>query len=148
MILSSDIKNILVVEDSPIYQDLIEEAIAELNMPLQINLVTNGEEALWFLRQQRIYTNAPIPKLILLDLNIPKINGLELLEMIKNDPKLKAIPVIILTSSSLDTDINRSYQLHANCYITKPSEIENFFQTIHQIITYWFQFSRLPFISV
>jgi two-component system, chemotaxis family, response regulator Rcp1 len=145
MIISSDIKDILVVEDSPIYQDLIEEAITELQLPLRLNFVTNGEEALFFLRQQRNYQDAPSPQLILLDLNIPKISGLELLEIIKNDPKLKVIPVIILTSSSLESDINRSYQLYANCYITKPSEIEQFFSTIHEIINYWFEFARLPF---
>jgi CheY-like chemotaxis protein len=101
-------------------------------------------EALAFLRKQREYAGAPDPDIILLDLNLPKMDGRQVLEEIKTDEGLKHIPVVVLTTSQAEEDILRSYQLHANCYITKPVELDQFFAAINSIEDFWLKQAQLP----
>lgn len=135
---------ILIVEDRQSDIDLIEEAIQESKIPYGLYIVKNGEEALDFLYQKKQYHKVPRPDLILLDLNLPRINGNELLSIIKTDPKLRLIPVIVLSTSNSPSDITESYALHANCYLTKPSDLDRFFAVVQAIIQFWFTVAALP----
>lgn len=116
---------ILLVEDSPTDALLTQEALTASDIPSDLQLVTDGVEALASLRQERQYVHQTCPDLILLDLNLPRKNGLELLGELKSDEKLKSIPVIILTTSQAEEDIVKSYYYHANCYVIKPMDFEN-----------------------
>ncbi len=135
---------ILVVEDRPSDVELMREALDEYHKPLHLHVVRDGEEALEFLRQQGKYENAPRPDLILLDLNLPKLNGREVLAAIKADPKLKLLPVVVLTTSTTAQDILLSYELHANCCITKPADLDQFIEVIQVTLKFWLTFVALP----
>jgi len=135
---------ILLVEDNPGDVRLTLEASKENKMLNNISVVNDGVEALDFLRRKGIYANAPRPDLILLDLNLPKKDGREVLSEIKTDNKLKYIPVIILTTSQAEEDIFKAYGLNANCYITKPVDLEQFIKVVKSIEEYWFTIVRLP----
>jgi two-component system, chemotaxis family, response regulator Rcp1 len=135
---------ILLVEDSPSDADLTIETFQESKFLNRIYVAEDGVEALDFLYKRGQYKNAPRPDLILLDLNLPKKNGQEVLAEIKSDPQLQTIPVVVLTTSAAEQDILRSYQLRANCYITKPVDLEQFIEVVKLISNFWFAAVRLP----
>jgi CheY-like chemotaxis protein len=136
--------HILLVEDNAGDVLLIKEAFEEARIINEISTVGNGEAAIHFLEKTEPYQNADRPDLILLDINMPRKNGIEVLDHIKNSKELKQIPVIMLTTSSDDKDILTSYQSHANCYITKPVDVDDFMDTISKIETFWVQLVKLP----
>lgn len=135
---------ILLVEDNPGDVRLTIEALNEGRFANLINVAVDGFEALAFLRREGKYANARKPDLILLDLNLPKKNGREVLAEIKTDPHLKRIPVVVLTSSQAEIDIVTTYNLHANCYITKPVDFEQFINVVKSIEDFWFAVVKLP----
>ncbi len=135
---------ILLVEDSPGDARLTREAFKESRVLNNLHLVKDGVEAMGFLRRQGQYAAALRPDLVLLDLNLPKKNGMEVLAEIKEDPELKRIPVIVLTVSKAEEDILRSYNLHANAYITKPIELDKFFESVKGIEDFWLAIVKLP----
>jgi two-component system, chemotaxis family, response regulator Rcp1 len=135
---------ILLVEDNPGDVRLTIEALKEGKVANEINVAADGIEALAFLRREGKYENAPKPDLILLDLNLPKKNGREVLAEIKMNPHLKCIPVVILTSSQAEKDIAATYNLHANCYITKPVDFDQFIKVVKSIENFWFKVVKLP----
>ncbi|MDQ0877308.1 chemotaxis family two-component system response regulator Rcp1 [Paenibacillus sp. V4I3] len=135
---------ILLVEDNPGDIRLIVEVLKEGKINNNLSVVEDGEEALAYLRREGSYQEAIVPDIILLDLNLPKINGTEVLAEIKNDPLLKYIPVIILTTSEAEQDILRAYDLHANCYITKPVNLEQFLTVVRSIENFWLTLVKLP----
>ncbi len=135
---------ILLVEDNAIDVLLTREALHEGQIRNVLHVVEYGEEALAFLRNQGTFADAPRPDLILLDLHLPRMDGREVLAMIKADDGLKQIPVVLLTTSKRDDDIFESYRLHANCYITKPIDFENFTDIVGKIEHYWFKAVTLP----
>jgi chemotaxis family two-component system response regulator Rcp1 len=135
---------ILLVEDNPGDVRLTIEALKEGKVANEINVAADGVEALAFLRREGKYENAPKPDLILLDLNLPKKNGREVLAEIKKDAHLKCIPVVVLTSSQAEKDIVTTYNLHANCYITKPVDFDQFIKVVKSIENFWFKVVKLP----
>jgi CheY-like chemotaxis protein len=135
---------ILLVEDNPGDARLTREAFSQSKVRNILHHVKDGEEAIAFLRREGGYTTAPTPDLVLLDLNLPRRDGREVLQEIKGDPSLKQIPVVILTSSQAEEDILRSYRLHANCFITKPVNLEQLTKVVHGIEQFWFTLVRLP----
>ncbi len=135
---------ILLVEDNPGDARLTEEALREAKVRNTLNHVENGIEALAFLRREGKYADAPRPDLVFLDLNLPRMGGREVLREIKNDPDLKRIPVVILTSSGAEQDILSTYQLHANCYITKPVDMQGFLTVVKSVENFWFSVVKLP----
>jgi CheY-like chemotaxis protein len=135
---------ILLVEDNPGDVRLTKEALKEGKIRNTLYTVENGVEAMAFLHRAGEYTKVTRPDLILLDLNLPKKNGYEVLREIKADPSLKRIPVVILTSSAAEQDILKTYDLHANCYITKPVDLEQFLKVAHSIEEFWFSIVKLP----
>ena len=135
---------ILLVEDNPGDVRLTIEALKEGKVANKINVAVDGIEALAFLRREGKYENAPKPDLILLDLNLPKKNGREVLAEIKMNSHLKCIPVVILTSSQAEKDIVTTYNLHANCYITKPVDFDQFIDVVKSIENFWFTVVKLP----
>ena len=136
--------DILLVEDNPADIDLTMEAFEECKFAHNLHVVSDGERALSFLRKERNFNDKPRPDLILLDLNLPKIDGREVLAEIKSDDKLKQIPVVILTTSESKEDIIEMYKLHANCYITKPVVINQFTKVVQTIGDFWFSIVKLP----
>ena len=138
---------ILLVEDSPGDVRLTQEALRDAKVQNNLHIASDGIEATAFLWRQGKYANAPRPDLILLDLNLPKKGGREVLEEIKLDPSLKSIPVVILTTSAAEEDILRSYQLHANCYITKPVDLDQFLKVIKTIDNFWLAIVKLPTVA-
>src|SRR5688572_3224132 len=128
---------ILLVEDNPGDARLAQEAIREAQMRNNLSWVTDGVEALTFLRRQGEHAQAPRPDLILLDLNLPRKDGRELLTELKNDDQFRRIPVIILTTSEAEEDISRSYRLRANCYITKPPQLDQLVKIVKCIEEFW-----------
>ena len=135
---------ILLVEDNPGDIQLTREALEDCKMINNLFVAEDGEKALNFLFKKEGYESAPRPDLIILDLNLPKIDGREVLTQIKNDQKLKLIPVVILTTSKAEEDILRMYKLHANCYITKPININRFFEVVKAIESFWMGIVVLP----
>jgi len=135
---------ILLVEDNPGDVRLTVEALKEGKVRNNLNVVGDGVDALDFLLRRGKYTNAVRPDLILLDLNLPKKNGREVLAEIKKHPHLKRIPVVILTTSKADEDILKSYDLYANCYITKPVDLEQFLKVVKSIESFWLTIVSLP----
>ncbi|MCA2536322.1 MAG: response regulator [Chitinophagaceae bacterium] len=129
--------HILLVEDNEGDIFMTIEALEERRIINKISVVYDGKAAIDFLEQKGIYNKVSLPDLILLDINLPKLNGHEVLKYIKCNEKLKHIPVIILTTSSSERDINQSYQHHANCFITKPVEADNFLKVVSGIENYW-----------
>lgn len=136
--------DILLVEDNPGDVRLTMEALKEAKLLNRIINVPDGVEALAYLRREGKYSEATRPDLILLDLNLPKKDGREVLEEIKNDAHLKRIPVVILTTSRAEQDILKAYNLHANCYITKPVDLDQFIKVAKSIDDFWFTMVRLP----
>jgi len=139
---------ILIVDDNPVDVRLTIEALKQKNNHNEIIVLSDGEEALNFLNKKGQYKNAPVPDVILLDLKMPKVNGQEVLLQIKNDPKLSSIPVIVLSSSDAPSDISESYLNKANCYITKPFDVDEFFKTIQAIENLWFDRAKLPTVPI
>jgi CheY-like chemotaxis protein len=135
---------ILLVEDNPDDVDLTVEAFKESSAQSRLHVVEDGAQALAFLRRQGSYRGVPRPNLILLDLNLPRKSGYEVLREIKADPELRQIPVVVLTTSSADTDIVRSYELSANCYITKPVDLETFLSVVRVVDRFWRDVATLP----
>ncbi|MHB8067323.1 MAG: response regulator [Desulfobaccales bacterium] len=135
---------ILLVEDNPGDVRLTKEALKEGKVMNVLNTVGDGEEALAYLRRQGPYAQATRPDLVLLDLNLPRKSGREVLAEIKDDPDLKRIPVVILTVSEAEQDIIKSYNLHANCYITKPVNLEQFINVVKSIEDFWLTVVMLP----
>ncbi len=135
---------ILLVEDNQSYVTLMTEALDESQVPTNLSVVMDGAEAMTFLRRESKYAHAPRPDLILLDLNLPKKKGLKVLEEIKNDPDMKRIPVVIFTVSGAEQDILKSYDLHANCYIIKPKDLDRFIAVVKSTIEFWFSVVKLP----
>jgi len=135
---------ILLVEDSPGDARLTQEAMRDAKVQNNLHIASDGMEATSFLWRRGKHANAPRPDLILLDLNLPKKGGREVLEEIKLDPSLKSIPVVVLTTSAAEEDILRSYQLHANCYITKPVDLDQFLKVVKTIDNFWLAIVKLP----
>jgi chemotaxis family two-component system response regulator Rcp1 len=135
---------ILMVEDNPGDVRLTVEALKEGKVRNILHTVEDGEEAMKFLHRQETYTQAPRPDLVLLDLNLPKKNGREVLAEIKVDPELRRIPVVILTVSKAEQDIVKTYDLHANCYINKPVDLEQFLTVVQSIENFWLTVVKLP----
>jgi chemotaxis family two-component system response regulator Rcp1 len=135
---------VLPVEDSAGDVRLIREALKETQMHISLNVVSDGAEATAYLRREKHHTGAPRPELIILDLNLPKKDGRDVLREIKESDALKSIPVVVLTTSASPTDIDRSYQLHANCYITKPLDLRGFTKVVQSIDNFWLSVVQLP----
>jgi CheY-like chemotaxis protein len=135
---------ILLVEDNPGDVRLTMEALKEGKILNEISVAEDGVEAIAYLRRVGKYVEAPRPDLILLDLNLPKKDGREVLEEIKGDTDLKKIPVVVLTTSAAERDILRAYDLHANCYITKPVDLEQFIRVVQSIEDFWLTIVKLP----
>ena len=135
---------VLLVEDNPSDVRLTREAMKEGRITNNLHVVGDGEAALDFLLRRPPYENAPRPDLVLLDLNLPKLSGREVLAQIKQVDSLKMIPVVVLTTSKAEEDIFRTYQLHANCFITKPVDLEAFISVVQQVGTFWLSIVSLP----
>lgn len=135
---------ILLVEDNATDVLLATEALDNVKIPTRIHVVREGVAATAFLHHLDSYANAPRPDLILLDLNLPKKDGREVLAEIKEDPSLKTIPVVVLTTSKAEEDLSMSYAHHANCYITKPFDLDRFFQVVREVVSFWFRIVTLP----
>jgi chemotaxis family two-component system response regulator Rcp1 len=135
---------ILLVEDNPGDVRLIQEIFREDKIYNKLEITRDGEDALNYLHQEGVYKNTPRPDLILLDLNLPKKNGNEVLVEIKSDEHLRRIPVLILTASKAEEDIARAYNHHANCYLTKPIDLNQFINVVQQIKTFWLSIVQLP----
>lgn len=135
---------VLLVEDNPGDVRLITEALKDAKIHIHISTAPDGVEALALLRREGKHSTAALPDLILLDLNLPKMNGHELLARIKQDENLHRIPVVIVTSSKADHDIAASYDLHANCFVTKPVDLDQFFNVVEAIRDFWFVIVKLP----
>ncbi|HEY1374138.1 MAG TPA: response regulator [Candidatus Binatia bacterium] len=136
--------NILLVEDNPGDVRLTMEALKEGKILNEIRVAEDGVEAIAYLRRAGKYAGAPRPDLILLDLNLPRKNGRDVLEEIKGDADLKKIPVVVLTTSAAERDILGAYNLHANCYITKPVDLEQFMRVVQSIEDFWLTIVKLP----
>ncbi len=136
--------NILMIEDNPGDVRLTKEALKGFKLANTISVTRDGVEGMQFLRREGEFADAPRPNLILLDLNLPKKNGIKVLEEIKTDPKLKQIPVLVLTSSSAEKDVSEAYSKHANCYITKPISFDEFIKVVSTIKDFWFSLATLP----
>jgi chemotaxis family two-component system response regulator Rcp1 len=135
---------ILLVEDNPGDVDLTKASLRRSKLSNRLTVATDGEEALAILGREGQYAQFPQPDLILLDLNLPKKSGVEVLAEIKRDPTLRRIPVVIMTSSKAEEDIVRTYDLHANCYVTKPVDLDQFRNVVRAITEFWFTLVRLP----
>ena len=135
---------ILLVEDNPGDVELTAEALRAGKISNQMHVVEDGESAMAYLRKEGGYAGVPCPDVVLLDLNLPRKDGREVLEEIKADPGLKKIPVIILTTSQAEEDILRAYNLAANCYITKPVDLDQFTKVVQSIEEFWFTVVKLP----
>jgi CheY-like chemotaxis protein len=135
---------ILLVEDNPGDVRLTREALMEGNVLNNLYVVQDGVDALAYLRHEEPFTDAVYPDIILLDLNLPRKDGREVLAEIKSDKKLRRIPVVILTTSKAEEDIIKSYDLYANCYITKPVDLDQFINVVQSINNFWFTIARLP----
>ncbi|MFD3609106.1 response regulator [Streptomyces atroolivaceus] len=135
---------VLLVEDDPGDELMTREAFEDNKIQNTLHVVRDGQEALDFLYRQGEYPNAPRPDLVLLDLNLPRYDGRQVLERIKTDPELALIPVVVLTTSSAEEDILRSYKLHANAYVTKPVDLEQFIGAVRQIDDFFVSVVRLP----
>ena len=131
-------------EDSPDDVILTQEALLETKMHINLNVVNDGVEAMRFLRREGEYADSPRPDLILLDLNMPRKDGREVLAEIKSDDDLKTIPVVVLTTSRADQDIVSAYSLHANCYVTKPVDLNQFITVVQSIEDFWISIVKLP----
>ncbi len=136
--------SILLVEDNPGDVRLTREALRESKLHNDLSVVGDGVEALAYLRREGKYANAKHPDIILLDLNLPRKDGREVLAEVKADPALMHIPIVVLTSSQAEQDIVRAYNLHANCYVTKPVDLEQFIDVVKSVQDFWFVIVKLP----
>lgn len=136
--------NILLIEDNPADIRLTQEVLKEGKINNVLNIATDGEEALCYLNKEGEFASSPTPDIILLDLNLPKKDGREVLSEIKSNPKLSQIPVIILTTSTAEKDIVTTYQHHANCYISKPVDFNQFIDVVRSIENFWLSIVKLP----
>ena len=136
--------SVLLVEDNEGDVVLVREALAEGDKTADLHVVRDGLEALAFLRHEEGFSDVPRPDVILLDLNLPKLHGSEVLHQLKRDRDLRSIPVVILSTSSSEADVRDSYLHRANCYITKPSDFDHFVKMIHRLQEYWFEVVSLP----
>jgi CheY-like chemotaxis protein len=136
--------DVLLVEDNPGDVDLTREALEEADPRVRLAVARDGEEALAVLRREGAHAGAPRPDLILLDLNLPRLDGHAVLAAIKADPALRAIPVVVLTSSAADVDVSRAYGSNANSYVTKPLVLEHFLDVVRGIDRFWFTVAKLP----
>lgn len=136
--------DILLVEDDPGDAGLTKAALAQARILCKLHHVSDGVEAMAFLRQQGVHANAPTPHLVLLDLNMPRMGGREVLAAMRGDEALHKIPVVVLTTSDVEADIETSYELGANSFITKPVDIDQFIDSIKAVGDYWFSIVRLP----
>jgi two-component system, chemotaxis family, response regulator Rcp1 len=135
---------VLLIEDSPGDVRLTQEALKGAKMQINLQVARDGVEAISFLNREGEYADSPRPDLILLDLNLPRKDGREVLQEIKESATLKSIPVVVLTTSESDKDILQSYMLHANCYITKPVNLDGFLKVVKAICTFWLSVVKLP----
>ena len=135
---------IMLVEDNPGDARLAVEALKDSKIHNNLYHVKDGVEAIDFLRQRGEYAGVPVPDLILLDLNLPRKDGREVLEEIKEDDELKLVPVVVLTTSEAERDLVRSYDLHANAYVVKPLDLDRFIEVVQAIEDFWFAFVKLP----
>ena len=135
---------ILLVEDSLADVQLTEEAFRDAKVLNHMSVVTDGAEAMQFLRREGPHAAAPRPDLILLDLNLPRKDGREVLKEIKDDPNLRCVPVVVLTTSRAEEDVLKAYNLHANCYITKPVDFTQFISVVRSIEGFWLSVVKLP----
>ena len=138
---------VLLVEDNPGDVRLTQEAFKDAKVHLEIHVVNDGVEAIDFLNRRGEYADSPRPDLILLDLNLPRKDGRDVLAEVKADTSLKSIPVVILTTSASDVDIESSYLLHANCYISKPVDLDGFLTVVRSIDNFWFSVVKLPLVE-
>jgi chemotaxis family two-component system response regulator Rcp1 len=137
-------KEVLLVEDSPGDVRLTREALRGVDASVHLHVAIDGVEAMAFLNREGAYANAPRPDFILLDLNLPKMDGREVLARIKTDEKLRMIPTVILTTSDAETDVSNSYRLQANCYVTKPVQLDEFEALMKNITDFWLRKVKLP----
>jgi CheY-like chemotaxis protein len=135
---------ILLVEDDPGDVLIMREALEDSKILTDLHVVDNGESALEFLDRRGAYADAAVPDLILLDLNLPRLDGREVLARVKSDPALRRIPIVVLTTSSAEEDIVRSYDLHANAYVTKPVDLDQFLNVVKQIDEFFITIVKLP----
>ncbi len=135
---------VLMVEDNPDDVDLTAEALSDIKVRVRLDAVDDGVKALAYLRREDAYATAPRPDIILLDLNLPKKHGHEVLREIKGDEDLGGIPVVVLTTSADEQDILKSYRLHANCYVTKPVDFDEFTRAMRIMEEFWFSVAKLP----
>ncbi len=135
---------ILLVEDNPADVRLTMEGLKEAKVANHLNAVLDGKSALDFVYRRGKHRDAPRPDVILLDLNLPGIDGREVLQQIKDDPDLRTIPVVVLTSSEAESDVVRSYEAHANCFISKPIDFDGFLRVVHAVDDFWFTVVKLP----
>jgi two-component system, chemotaxis family, response regulator Rcp1 len=135
---------ILLVEDNPGDVELTREAFYEGKIGNRLSVAKDGVEALAMLRKEGVHRNSPRPDIVLLDLNLPRKSGLEVLSELKDDPELRSIPVVILTTSLSEEDIARSYHAHANCYISKPVDFDKFMAVVRSLENFWLTVVRLP----
>jgi CheY-like chemotaxis protein len=135
---------VLLVEDDPGDVLMTREAFEDYKVHNQLHVVNDGEQAMAFLRQEGEYADLPRPDLVLLDLNLPRMDGRQVLDAIKSDPALASIPVVVLTTSEAEEDVLRSYSLHANAYVTKPVDFERFIDVVRQIDDFFVSVVRLP----
>lgn len=135
---------ILLVEDNPGDVRLTQEAVREAKIRNRLNVVNDGEQAIAYVRRQGEFADRPRPDLILLDLNLPRKDGREVLQDLKSDPDLHRIPVVVLTSSAAEQDILRTYDLYANAYVTKPVDLEQFMHVVSSIQDFWLNIVKLP----
>jgi chemotaxis family two-component system response regulator Rcp1 len=135
---------VLLVDDNPADIDLTRETLAQSKQPFHVSAVSDGSEAICFLRQQGEFRNAPSPDLVLLDLNLPRKDGREVLATIKADPVLRRIPIVVFTTSDATSDVIRSYELGANCYLRKPGNLPDFIALVQLLEKFWFDCVTLP----
>lgn len=135
---------VLLVEDDPGDVVMTREALAESKVMNQLHVVSNGEDAMRFLRREAPYEDAPRPGLVLLDLNLPRLDGREVLALVKGDPELRRIPIVVLTTSQAEEDVLRSYDLHANAFVTKPVDFDRFLEVVRQVDNFYISVVSLP----
>lgn len=135
---------VLMAEDNPDDVELTREALSDSKLSVVLHSVSDGVEALAFLRKQGKYADMPMPDLLLLDLNMPRKDGRQVLEELRSDPQLRPLPVVVLTTSGSAEDVTSAYSLNANCYIQKPVDFAQFMRVVHAIEQFWFTIVRLP----
>jgi CheY-like chemotaxis protein len=136
--------DVLLVEDDPGDVLMTREAFADFKVHNTLHVVNNGVDAMAFMRHEGEFADAPRPDLVLLDLNLPKMDGREVLAAVKEDPNLRAIPIVVLTTSEAEEDVVRSYSLHANAYVTKPVDFDRFIEVVRRIDDFFVSIVRLP----